>query len=395
MKVVLIILDGVGIGALPDAPDYGDAGADTLGNLSRARGGLRLPNLQRLGLGNIADIAGVPPAARPEASFGRMAEMSPAKDSTSGHWEIACQTREAPPAVYPDGFPPDVVSMFAEKTRWKLIGNKAASGTAIIDELGAEHLRTGRPIVYTSADSVFQIAAHKDVMPVEELYRVCRVVREEIMNGRPRSVDRVIARPFEGEPGAFRRTRLRRDFSIPPPYPTLLDMARAAGVFVFGIGKVDDLFGGRGFDDCVHTSSNADGIERLRAALLEKRPKDNRMLIFANLIDFDQEHGHRRNEEGFAKALEEFDAALPGLLAGLGPDDMAAATADHGCDPTLKRHTDHTREYVPLLVAGGGAGKSRPLGTRESFADLGASVAAFLGLPPAPRGIPFLPAAVD
>ncbi|MFA6448295.1 MAG: phosphopentomutase [bacterium] len=388
-KALIIVLDGVGVGALPDAVEYRDAGSDTLGNLARALGGLSLPNLQSLGLGNILSLEGVPPAEHPRAFYGRMAEQSVGKDSTSGHWELAGRARVEPPAFYPDGFPPQVIEAFIEKIGMAPLGNKPASGTMIIQELGREHIATGRPIIYTSADSVLQIAAHVNVTPVEELYRICRVVRDEIMNGNPWRIDRVIARPFAGEPNKFTRLKARRDFSAPPPFPTLLDLASEAGIKTFGVGKVDDLFGHRGISDCSHTKSNAEGLSHIKRLLLENRWKNNKILIFANLIDFDQEYGHRRNPEGFRDALEEFDAALPGLLELLDPQDFFAITADHGCDPTFIRSTDHTREYAPALAMCGSAGEPCGLGTRRSFADLGATVAEFLELPPTPDGTSF------
>lgn len=388
-RAIIIVLDGLGTGELPDAAGYGDEGANTLGNLARACGGLRLPNLERLGLGNIIQIEGIPPTDRPAAFFGKMAEKSPGKDSTSGHWELAGRIRSEPPMLYPGGFPEQVIRKFVERIGLAPLGNRPASGTAIIGELGAEHLQTGRPIVYTSADSVFQIAAHTGRITVEKLYEMCRVVREEIMDDRPYNVDRVIARPFAGEPGAFVRLRKRKDFSLAPPYPTLLDLASENGAAALGIGKVDDLFGHRGFRDCAHTDSNSDGLEKIRRLLSDTIDKDYKLLIFANLIDFDQEYGHRRDVAGFRAALEEFDAALPGILKLLGPDDLLAITADHGCDPTFSRSTDHTREYVPLLVVCGGAGTPRGLGRRESFADLGAAVAQYLNLPPTPDGAGF------
>ncbi|HOO56386.1 MAG TPA: phosphopentomutase [bacterium] len=385
-KALVIVLDGVGAGALPDAGDFGDAGTNTLGNLAEACGGLRIPNLRRLGLGNVLAMKGVAPSASPEAFFGRMAEKSHAKDSTSGHWELAGRIRRETPALYPGGFPDGVISLFIEKTGLEPIGNCEASGTRIIEQLGRRHLDTGRPIVYTSADSVFQIAAHVDVMSVEKLYEVCGVVREKVMNGDPYNVDRVIARPFDGEPGSFRRLKGRRDFSIAPPYPTLLDIAREGGVEVIGIGKVDDLFGHRGFSKCVHAESNIDGIVQIRQLLLDNQNNSNKIFIFANLIDFDQEYGHRRDVDGFRRALEEFDAEIPGIESMLGDEDLFAITADHGCDPTHTASTDHTREYVPVLVKYGGGAVPGDLGTRASFADLGATVAGFFGLEPTPDG---------
>lgn len=381
-RVALIVLDSVGAGALPDAARYGDEGANTLGNLSRAVGGLTLPNLGRLGLGNILPLAGVDPAAHPEGAFGRLAEQSAGKDTTTGHWELAGVILEQPFPVYPEGFPPEVMAPFERAIGRATLGNKAASGTEIIAELGGEHLRTGRPIVYTSADSVFQVAAHEEVIPVEELYRICQVARG-ILAG-PHGVGRVIARPFAGEPGKFYRTSRRRDFSLPPPQPTLLDRLRGAGIPVTGIGKIEDIFAGRGLTRARHTASNQEGMEQTRDWLTGGEEG----LCFTNLVEYDMVYGHRNDTAGYARALTAFDAFLPGLLAGLKEGDLLIMTADHGCDPTTPG-TDHTREYVPLLGTGPRVRGGVDLGVRPTFADVGATVAEWLGGPPQPVGTSF------
>ncbi|NCO37829.1 MAG: phosphopentomutase [Armatimonadetes bacterium CG_4_10_14_3_um_filter_66_18] len=367
----MIVLDGVGCGELPDAAAYGDAGSNTLGNVGRAGGGLRLPNLGELGLGNVTPLEGVPPVDQPRASFGKLAERSAGKDTTTGHWEMMGIIREDPFPTYPNGFPPEVIAPFEEAIGRATLGNKPASGTVILEELGREHLRTGSPIVYTSADSVFQIAAHESVFPLPDLYRICEQARE-LLTGE-HAVARVIARPFVGEPSAFIRTPNRRDFSLPPPYPTTLDLLVEHGHGVLGIGKISEIFAGRGLTRSIHTDSNAHGISETLTAL-QDAPES---LTFVNLVDFDTKHGHRNDPHGFAEALAEFDQAIPDLLAALRPDDTLLLTADHGCDPTTPS-TDHSREYVPVLVVAAG-GATRPLGTRTSFADIGATVASVLG----------------
>lgn len=372
-RVVLITLDGVGIGALPDAELYGDAGADTLGHVAEACGGLSLPNLQRLGLGNIHPVGGVPPAVRPEAAFGRMRERSAGKDTTTGHWELAGLVRTEPLPTFPQGFPGEIIEAFRRETGLLPLGNVAASGTEILRLLGEEHLRSGRPIVYTSADSVFQIAAHEDVIPTERLYEICRIARRLL---DPWRIGRVIARPFRGRSSDdFRRTADRHDFSLPPMGETVLDVLSASGASVHGIGKIRDIFAGRGITSHVHTGSNAEGMQRTLDALGEVE----RGLIFTNLVDFDMLFGHRLDHAGFGRALEEFDAFLPTLLSLLGPADLLLITADHGCDPTTPG-TDHTREYVPVLMWRVGAATGRDLGERESFADVAATVAEFFSL---------------
>ncbi len=381
-RVVIIVLDGVGCGELPDADRFHDCGSNTLGNLATAIGGITLPNLARLGLGNIVSIPGVPPAERPLASFGKMAERSFGKDSTTGHWEIAGVITEQPFPVFPDGFPRDLIQRFEEEIGRKVLGNIPASGTEIINRLGEEHLRTGAPIVYTSADSVFQVAAHIDVIPVPELYRICEVARR-LLDG-PYRVARVIARPFAGKPGSFYRTPERRDFSCPPPQPTLLDSVKSAGLAVIGIGKVDDLFAGQGLTETYHTVKNEECLTILNEVLDKSEPG----LVFTNLVQFDMDWGHRNDSYSFARGLIEFDRALADILNRLKPDDLLFITADHGCDPTTPS-TDHSREYVPLLVYGRMAKPGIDLGTRESFADLGATAAEYLGVKPTPAGVSF------
>jgi phosphopentomutase len=378
-RACVFVLDGVGCGALPDAADYGDDGADTLGNLARARGGLALPHLARWGLGRVHAIPGVPALAHPEAAHGRMAERSAGKDTTTGHWEIAGLCTTVPFATFPRGFPEALVRDFERATGRGVLGNMAASGTEIVERLGAEHVATGRLIVYTSADSVFQIAAHTGVVPLGELYAACRTARALC---DPYRIGRVIARPFVGEPGAFTRTYDRRDYPMPPHGPTLLDALAAARVPVVGVGKIGDIFAGRGLDRSVHTKGNADGLARTAAEfdLLD------RGLLFVNLVDTDMCFGHRRDVPGFAASLAEFDAWLPRFEAALRPRDLLAVTADHGCDPTF-RGTDHTREYVPLLVRGG---RPADLGVRATFADLGQTLATGFGLSPLAAGTSFL-----
>jgi phosphopentomutase len=382
-RFAVLVADSVGVGEMPDADDYGDGGSDTLAHVARAAGGLRLPNLGRMGIGNLTAVAGVPPDPAPTASWGRMAERSPAKDTTTGHWEMMGVPLEVPFRRFPDGFPAEILDPWLAATGAPgVLGNRAASGTAILDELGAEHVRTGKPIVYTSADSVFQVAAHEEVVPVERLHAWCREARRIL---DPWRVARVIARPFVGTPGAWRRTWARRDFSMPPPRPTVLDRLEEAGVPVVGVGKIGDIFDRRGVGTDVHTEGNADGLRRTEALLREM----DRGLLFVNLVDFDMLYGHRNDPAGYARALEELDGALPAVLSALRPGDVLALTADHGCDPTTPS-TDHSREYVPLLVQVPGR-PGRPLGTRPSFADLGATVAAFFGVE-AGAGESFLPA---
>ena len=380
-RAIVVVLDGVGVGQAPDAAAYGDAGADCLANCARAVGGLALPTLGRLGVGNLTEIEGTPPQP-PAGACGRLIERSPGKDSTTGHWELMGVVLDHPMPTYPHGFPPELVTRFEAAIGRHVLGNYPASGTAIIEELGAEHLRTGFPILYTSADSVFQLAAHEDVIPIAELYRMCEIARG-LLTGED-EVGRVIARPFTGTPGAFVRTPHRRDFSLEPPAPTLLDALKASGREVVGIGKIEDLFAERGLTASDHTATNAAG----QAAALAAVARPFAGLLFVNLVECDQNYGHRRNPEGYAEALRAFDTWLPSLLARLGDGDVLFITGDHGTDPTW-RGTDHTRESVPLLVAGKPVRPGDYLGARSSFADLGATLAEAFGLPPLAHGQSF------
>lgn len=381
-RVIVIVLDSVGIGALPDAADYGDTGSHTLGNIA-SRVPLQVPTLASLGLTRLVTLPGMPSPAAPLGAVGRMAERSPGKDSVTGHWELMGLVMEKPFPVFPDGFPADVIAEFEHRIGRKTLGNVVASGTAIIESLGPEHLRTGQPIVYTSADSVFQIAAHEDVIPVPELYRQCEIAYEMLVTGK--GLGRIIARPFIGKPGAFSRTSNRRDFAIPPFAPTLLDLVKAQGLPVVAIGKIEDLFAGHGMTRAIHTASDDEGMDLVEQELGSL----TRGLIVANLVDFDTLYGHRNNVEGYATNLERFDARLSELLPRLGPRDLLVLTADHGNDPTTPS-TDHSREYVPLLVVGEGVGRGSDLGTRETFADLGQTLAEVFGVGPLPFGTSFL-----
>jgi phosphopentomutase len=381
-RAVLITLDGVGIGALPDAADYGDAGANTLQHVAAACGGLRLPHLQSLGLGNLLAIPGVPPVTTPRGGFGRMLERSAGKDTTTGHWELAGVIQKQPFPTFPAGFPEAIIAAFRRETGLDPLGNCAASGTEILRRLGEEHLRSGRPIVYTSADSVFQIAAHEAVIPVARLYDICHIARRIL---DPYRVGRVIARPFVGTDAAsFRRTSRRHDYSLPPTGETVLDRLAAAGLPVLAIGKIADIYAGRGIAEPLTSDGNADGMAKTLAALdrLEKG------LIFTNLVDFDMLYGHRLDAAGFGRALEEFDAWLPELMGWLRSDDLLLLTADHGCDPTTPG-TDHTREAVPLLAWFPGLATGVTLGVRESFADVAATLDDLFGLA-AGAGVSFL-----
>ena len=381
-RVIWIVLDSVGIGEMPDAAAYGDTGSDTLGNIARRRN-LRLPNLCRLGLGNIKPLEGLPPATEPAGSFGRCALASPGKDTTTGHWEMAGIHLEKPFPLFPNGFPRAVMDEFERRIGRGTLGNKAASGTEIIKELGAEHMRTGSPIVYTSADSVFQVAAHEEVIPLWELYKICDTARE-ILRG-PYEVGRVIARPFEGSAGSFTRTANRKDYAVPPPRGMLLDVLDDRGIPIYSVGKIFDVFLGRGIRDYVKTKNNADGMART----LEAMQSSDARLIFVNLVDFDQQYGHRNDVEGYAAALEQFDNWLPQLFAQEREDDLTILTADHGCDPTTPS-TDHSREYVPLLVSGPRVKHGVNLGLRATLSDIGQTVAENFGTRIA-KGASFLP----
>ena len=382
-RVIWIVLDSVGIGELPDAAAYGDVGRDTLGHIARSRP-LNLPNLLRLGLANIKPLANLTPPKNPEGSYGKGATVSPGKDTTTGHWEMAGVWLDQAFPVYRHGFPKSLIEEFERQIGRRTLGNKPASGTEIIKELGEEHVRTGFPIVYTSGDSVFQIATHEDVIPIAELYRMCEVARK-LLDG-PDRVGRVIARPFTGTSGDFRRSERRHDYAVEPPRPMLLDVLAEAKVPVFGVGKIHDIYNGRSVDNYVTTKNNADGMAKLSEAL-SRRPKG---LIFANLVDFDMLYGHRKDVEGFARSLEEFDALLGPFLAGLRPSDLLLITADHGCDPDpVNPTTDHSREYVPILAYSPSLTSGENLGTRATLADMGQTVAENFGTK-IPHGTSFL-----
>lgn len=371
-KVVMIILDSLGVGALPDAEEYGDSGSNTLANIASVTP-LKINNLVRLGMANIVHLKDIAPAASTIAAYGKMGSQSPGKDTTSGHWELAGLVLKQPFPVYPNGFPDDIIVPFEQAINRKVLGNKAASGTDIIEELGPEHMKTGYPIVYTSADSVFQVAAHEDIVPVQELYKICMTARG-ILTGE-HGVGRVIARPFTGEPGNFVRTGRRKDYSLEPPGPTLLDIVSGSGLQVTAVGKIKDIFNGRGITRWVHSSNNMDGVDKTCNIMRE----GGRGLIFTNLVDFDTIYGHRNDPAGYAAALEAFDGRVPEILDLLNNTDVLVITADHGCDPTTSS-TDHSREYVPLLICGKGI-KPVNIGTRKTFADLAATIAELLNIP--------------
>jgi len=366
-RIIIIVLDSVGIGELPDAYKFGDEGSNTLVNTAKAVGGLNVPNLESFGLGKIGDIPDVSKEVDAKAFYGKMIEASAAKDTTSGHWEIMGVITEKPFPTYPKGFPDDVIKAFTTAIGRPILGNKTASGTEIIKELGEEHIKTGFPIVYTSADSVFQIAACEDVIPIESLYEMCNCARD-ILKGK-HNVGRVIARPFIVENGIYTRTERRRDFSLPPPEETVLDKAVKKGYEVVGVGKIGDIFAHRGLTREIHATNNRDGVLKT----IESIRRDFKGIIFTNLIDFDMRYGHRNNPEGYAEALESFDKSLPEIVDALKAGDVIIITADHGCDPTTLS-TDHSREYVPLLVFGKKLNKPRSLDIRNSFADVGATV---------------------
>ena len=380
-RALIVVLDGVGCGAAPDTSAYGDDGSDTIGNVARAVGGLHMPNLARLGLGNLSVVEGVGPVDNATGAWGTMLPRSSGKDSTTGHWEIAGLHLEKPFPTYPRGFPPEVLAAFSAATGRAVIANTVASGTAVIADFAEEQQRTGSWIVYTSADSVFQIAAHEDWIPLEELYRGCEIARQQLV--APHDVSRVIARPFRGTPGDWRRTANRRDYSIQPPGTTLLDVLAELGVPRVGVGKVDDLFAGRAITSR-HTVDNADGVEAILAWLNGQ----TRGFCFANLVDFDQLFGHRNDVPGFKGCLEAFDRVLPTLLAAMRENDLLFITADHGNDPTTPS-TDHARERVPVIVAGARV-RGGPLGERDTFSDLGATIADWFGASWRGRGTSFL-----
>jgi phosphopentomutase len=383
-RILWIVLDSVGIGALPDAADYDDVGRDTLGHIAKSRP-LALPNLVRLGLANIAPLAHLKPPAAPEGCYGKGATHSPGKDTTTGHWEMAGIWLPQAFPVYKQGFPKELIEQFERAIGRKTIGNKPASGTEIIKELGEEHVRTGFPIVYTSGDSVFQIAAHEDVIPIAELYRMCEIARK-MLDG-PHKVGRVIARPFTGTPGNFRRTERRHDYAVEPPRPMLMDVLVEKKIPIFGIGKIHDIYNGRGVDRYITTKSNADGMQKLHATLAEQKSG----LIFTNLVDFDMLYGHRKDVEGFAKSLEEFDVLLAPLLKAMAPRDLLIITADHGCDPDPAwPTTDHSREYVPIVTYSPTGKHGVNIGIRDTLSDMGQTIAENFGAA-IPHGKSFLP----
>lgn len=372
-RAVIVVMDSMGCGEMPDAHLYGDAGCDTLGHISEIVGGLNAPNLESMGLGNIHNVKGVPPSDSPSAYYSLVSEQSNGKDTTTGHWEIAGIVTEKAFPTYPKGFPEDIMSEFESKTGRITIGNYPASGTQIIDDLGEEHVKTGKLIVYTSADSVFQIAAHEEVVPIDDLYRYCEIARAILKGDHP--VSRVIARPFLGTAGNFYRTENRKDFALAPPKKTMLDLISESGLAVIGVGKIEDIFCHKGLTDSYHTTNNKDGMECVERLLREDRRQG---LIFANLVDFDMLYGHRRDPKGYAQAIETFDAFLPRIVSSMEDNDALIITADHGCDPTFKG-SDHTRERVPLLWYMKNT-KGGSLGDRGSFADISATILDMYGI---------------
>ncbi|WP_255547858.1 phosphopentomutase [Crassaminicella indica] len=382
-RVIWIVLDSVGMGALPDAQKYGDEGSNTIGNVSKALGGLNIPNMEKIGLGHIDGIKGVKKVENPIGCYGRFSEKSEGKDTTTGHWEMCGVCLEKPFPTYPNGFPNEIVTAFQNAIGTKIIGNKPASGTAIIEELGKEHIKTGYPIVYTSADSVFQIAAHEEVIPLERLYEMCTIARN-ILKGE-HGVARVIARPFIGEPGNFTRTANRRDFSLVPPHDTLLDHLKNEGFHVMAVGKIEDIFSNQGITEAIHTKDNMDGIDQT----LNYMKQDKKGLIFTNLVDFDMKWGHRNDVKAYGKGLEEFDKRLAEILDAMKDTDILFITADHGCDPTMPG-TDHSREYVPFLAYGKALKENHNLKTRQTFSDMGQTIAEIFNVSPIKNGTSFL-----
>ncbi len=372
-RVILIVLDSVGIGELPDAADYGDIGSDTLGNISKVVGGLRLPNMEKIGLGNIVGVKNIVKEKNPVGAFGKCAELSKGKDTVTGHWEIAGVVLEKPLKTYPNGFSQNIIKEFEEKIGKKTIGNKVASGTEIIKELGAEHLKTGYPIIYTSADSVFQIAAHEEVIPLEELYNMCKIAREMLVGDI--TVGRIIARPFIGKQGEFTRTANRHDFALDPFEKTTLDYVKENNLNVMAVGKIEDIYNKKGITEAVHIKNNMDGVDRTLEYMKEDKPG----FIFTNLVDFDMLYGHRNDPEGYAKALIEFDNRMPEIVSLMKEDDVLIISADHGCDPTTAS-TDHSREYIPVLVYGKSIKAGIDIGIRKCYCDIGKTVLDLLNI---------------
>ena len=373
LRILLLVCDSFGVGEAPDAAAYGDAGSNTIGHVAQMAGGLNAPNLGRLGLGCLTDVSGVPCNAAPGTAYGRLTERSAGKDSTTGHWELAGVVLDRPFPTYPGGFPPEIIEPFEREIGKEVLGNMPASGTAILEELGEEHVRTGRPIVYTSADSVFQIAVHVEVVSLETLYEWCGIARQ-LLEGE-HQVGRVIARPFAGEPGSFARTPDRRDLAVPPPQPTVLDFVREAGIPVYGVGKIADLFSGQGLTESHYSESNDHGLDLALDYLARPAPS----LVFTNLVDFDTKYGHRNDAKGYAECTEALDRRVPDLERAL-RGGFLFLTGDHGCDPTMPS-TDHSREYTPVLVSGATGTAAVDLGVRSTFADVGATIADLFGVP--------------
>lgn len=372
-KVILIVLDSVGIGELPDAELYGDAGSNTVGNISKSIGGLELPNLEKMGFGNIDDIAGIKKSLLPDAAYGKCREISKGKDTVTGHWEISGVVLDKPLKTFPNGFPKSIIEPFENQINRKIIGNKVSSGTKIIEELGDEHVKTGCPIVYTSADSVFQIAAHEEIIPLKQLYDMCKIARKMLIGEN--IVGRVIARPFTGGSGNYTRTSNRRDFALDPFGKTALEYIKEAELKVMAVGKIEDIFNGKGITDAVHIKNNMDGVDK--TLLFMKQSTEG--FIFTNLVDFDMLYGHRNDIKGYAKALVDFDRRIPEITKNMNSEDILIITADHGCDPTTVS-TDHSREYIPLIVYGDQVKKNVNLGIRESFCDIGKTILDIFGI---------------
>ena len=372
-RVIWMVIDSVGIGALPDSEKFGDVNVNTLGNIVKTYKDIKIPNMINLGLSNIEGVESLESINNPKGSFGRAKEVSKGKDTTTGHWEMTGVLVETPFKTYENGFPKEIIEEFERKINRKVIGNKPASGTAILDELGEQQMKTGEVIVYTSADSVFQIAAHEEIIPLDELYRMCEIAREIMMGEN--AVARIIARTFIGNPGSFERTANRRDYSLSPFEDTVLDNIKNANLDVIGVGKIEDIFNKQGITEAIHTKDNMDGVDQT----INYMKKDNKGLIFTNLVDFDSKYGHRRDVEGYKNALEEFDARIPEILENMKDDDILIINSDHGNDPTYKG-TDHTREYIPILIYGKNVVNGYNLGTRNSFADIGATVADILNV---------------
>lgn len=373
-RVIWIIIDSVGIGELPDADKFGDVGANTIGNIVKSQGDINMPNIVDMGIGNIDGVDFLEKADKPSAAFGKCAEISQGKDTTTGHWEMAGIVVDKPFKTFPNGFPKDIIDEFEKQTGRKVVGNKPESGTVILDELGEHQIKTGDAIVYTSADSVLQIAAHEEIIPLEELYNMCKIARK-IMSG-DNAVARIIARPYIGnKKGSFERTSNRRDYSVDPFKTTVLDNIKGSGLDVIAVGKIEDIFNGKGITEAVHTKDNMDGVDKT----IKYIKSNNRGLIYTNLVDFDSKYGHRRDPKGYKKAIEEFDARLPEIIEAMKEDDILIINSDHGNDPTYKG-TDHTREYIPVLIYGDRIKKGVNLGVRSSFCDIGATIADILGV---------------